>query len=238
MPTPSQTVGSYKYLGCANETNPLALTGYNATSPKTTTETCQKLCASKNYGLAAVEAGTTCYCGNGLQSFSAFGPEKNCNTPCGGKATEICGGGDATRAGAKFLSVWSALGKIAPTTVKQVGYSPVKGCYTGTDLLSKSKTTSTTSTSAESCVGYCSTKGYKLAGMTAGSTCVCDNVLAATAKLAGPEQCNTVCSGNRWEFCGGKTAVLVYEKDPESVDKNGVPRAMGQANPATITPAS
>lgn len=147
--------------------------------------------------------------------------------------------GEATGLGKKYLSVWAATAKIPATTVKQVGYYPVKGCYTGTNILTKAKKTSVTATSAESCVGYCSANSYTFAGLTAASTCICDNTLAKSAKLVAPEQCNVVCSGNSWEFCGGKTGqVLVYEKDTGSVDKNGVPKAMGQANTATITPAS
>jgi hypothetical protein len=44
-----------------------------------------------------------------------------------------------------------------------------------------------------------------------------------------------LCTGNQREFCGAYQKLLVYKKDLTSVDANGVPKAMNQPNPATIT---
>lgn len=62
-PTPSQVVGGWEYLGCANETAPRALSAAsysNATSM--TTESCQAFCSTggTNYGLAATEYSSQC----------------------------------------------------------------------------------------------------------------------------------------------------------------------------------
>ena len=227
-PTPSQTIGSYSYLGCANQTSPLALVGMSKTdSKKTTTETCQKYCLDNNYGLAALQNGGTCYCGNGLQSYSAVG-QKSCNVPCAGNKTEVCGG-------AQSLSVWnSTSATIPPTAVKAVGAYALQGCYSGSNIIKAASHTSATGLTVESCVGYCITKGYKVAGVQDGKTCYCDSKLATTAKKESLASCNVLCAGNRREFCGAYGKNLVYQYDSSSVT-NGVPKAMNQPNEATTT---
>ena len=235
VPTPSQTVGSYEYLGCANQTSPLALTGMSRTSADSmTNELCQAFCLKNNYGLAATQDGTTCYCGNGLQSYAALG-QQSCKTPCSGNSSEICGGNDGS--GNRYLSVWNSTSTTIPaTTVKQVGYYVSQGCYSSikanTPILTGSTYTSTTDMSVESCVGYCITKGYSIAGVQSG-TCYCDSALAKTAKNEAPNACNVPCGGNTREFCGASDKWNVYKYDLTSVDSQGVPNAMNLANPAT-----
>ena len=231
LPTPSQTIGGFSYLGCANQTSPVALVGMSKTnSNNMTTESCQDYCLDNNYGLAATQNGDTCYCGNGLQSYSAVGQE-SCNVACGGNQTEICGG-------AQSLSVWnSTSATIPPTTVKAVGAYPLEGCYSGSKVLSAASYTSAMGLTVESCVGYCITKGYKVAGVQDGKTCYCDSQLATTAQQESLSSCNVLCAGNKREFCGASNMSLVYQYDMSSVT-NGVPKAMNQPNKATITPNS
>ncbi|KAL8989440.1 MAG: hypothetical protein Q9177_001676 [Variospora cf. flavescens] len=207
-------------------------------------QTCHTLCTSYNYGLAGLQNGDTCYCGNGLQSFSALQDERNtlpkdskCNFPCAGNATEICGAEE-------YLSVWNATEsvKIPPTMVKQVGYYPLKGCFNGTistkALLNATSTSLPTTNSAEDCVGYCATRGYAVAGMSEGNACQCGASLPTNAEELTLGECNVVCAGNKREFCGGKEGkTLVYVKDTGSVDTEGKPKSLGQLNEATVKPA-
>lgn len=207
------------------------------------TESCQAYCTLNNYGLSGLQNGDTCYCGSGLQSYSTVqretaGTASQCDTPCAGNATEICGA-------KSYLSVWNATEaiKIPPTMVKQVEYSPLKGCYNATlssttALLAAASTSLPTTNSAESCVGYCNTKGYDVAGMENGSKCSCAASLSTSAKLLQLSECNVRCSGNSREFCGAKGKVLVYVTDTASVDAEGRPKSLGLGNEATITPAA
>ncbi|KAI4115242.1 MAG: hypothetical protein LQ345_004126 [Seirophora villosa] len=246
-PTPSLTLSSHTYLGCANATNPLALNAVAKTSTSMDLETCHTLCTSYNYGLAGLQNGDTCYCGNGLQSYSALQNEQNtlakdskCNLPCAGNATEICGAKE-------YLSVWNATEsvKIPPTTVKQVGYYPLKGCYNGTissttkPLLNAASTSLPTTNSAESCVGYCATRGFAVAGMDNGSACRCGASLSSDAEELTLGECNVVCAGNKREFCGGKEGkTTVYVMDTGSVNAEGQPKSLGQSNEANVKPAA
>ncbi|KAL8765358.1 MAG: hypothetical protein Q9209_007544 [Squamulea sp. 1 TL-2023] len=241
-PTPSQTISSYAYAGCANATSPLALNAISTTSTSMDLNTCKSYCTQNNYGLSGVQNGDTCYCGNGLQSFSALQEESGsttvskCNTPCKGNSTEICGARD-------YLSVWNATEavKIPPTMVKQVGYYPLKGCYNSTiqgtttsPLLAATSTSIPTSLSVESCVGFCATNGYAVAGMENGKTCSCNDKLSTSAEVLNLGECNVQCPINKREFCGAYRKTLVYVLDSTSVDQEGKPRSFGQKNEATI----
>ena len=235
IPTPSQTVGSYSYLGCANQTNPLALVGMSKKDAKgMTNEACQAYCLKNNYGLAATQDGDTCYCGNGLQSYSSLN-HQTCKTPCAGNSSEICGGHDTQ--GNKFLSVWNSTSTSIPaTTVKQVGYYVSQGCYSSAQnapILKGTTYVSPNGTSVESCVGYCITKGFAVAGVQ-GKTCYCDSALAKTAQKEATAACNAPCPGNMREFCGAAGKWNVYEKDLASVNAEGVPTSMNVANVAMI----
>ena len=122
--------------------------------------------------------------------------------------------------------------------VKQVGNYPLDNCYSDfntTRALNGSTLTKPTTMTVEACVDYCSTKDYALAGLSYGKTCYCGQSLADTAKVLPLAQCNMLCTGNRREFCGAYQTLLLYKKDLNSVDANGVPKAMNQSNLATIT---
>lgn len=237
VPTPGQTINSYVYLGCANETSPRALVGISKTdSSNTTTESCQQLCFQNNYGLAATENGNTCFCGNGLQSGSTLG-QTLCNTPCVGNSSETCGGIDGSNN--KYLSVWNSTSNaIPPTMVKQVGKYPLDNCYSDFNstqpILSGSTLTNATSMTVEACVGYCSSNNFGLAGLSYGKTCYCGQSLANNAQVLPLAQCNMLCTGNLREFCGAYQKLLVYKSNSASVDANGVPLAINQSNSASI----
>ncbi|KAL8708971.1 MAG: hypothetical protein Q9220_006179 [cf. Caloplaca sp. 1 TL-2023] len=241
-PTPSQTISSYTYAGCANATSPLALNALAKTSQNMDVETCQAYCTQNNYGLSGLQNGDTCYCGNGLQSYSSLIDESSlasaaaskCNSPCAGNATEICGAQN-------YLSVWNATAKaqIPTTMVKQVGYYPLKGCYDSASAsLNGTVSTMGSAMTVESCVGYCSTKGYAVAGLENGNTCYCDSALGKSASVLDLSKCNVACPSNGREFCGADKKTLVYVMDTQSVDQNGAPKSLGQQNDASIQPAS
>ncbi|KAI9776670.1 MAG: hypothetical protein M1835_005454, partial [Candelina submexicana] len=221
-PTPGSTYNTFTYLGCANSTSPIPLTGALYTN-KThlTTTLCQHFCLSNNYGLSALQNGTICSCGNGLQSHSVISTttNNNCSTPCAGNSSEICGGKDA-------LSVWnSTKSDIPPSTVKAVGEYAFQGCYDASSagLFSNStgggiRYVNNTGMSVESCVSFCSDGDYDYAGVQNSSECMCDRALARNATKAsdggggfrggdggggGSGACDSQCSGNRREFCGG-----------------------------------
>lgn len=58
------------------------------------------------------------------------------------------------------------------------------------------------------CVSTCRTKGFSHAGTQYGSYCFCGNKFG---KLGTTDNCNTKCTGNRDETCGGTWANAVYK---------------------------
>lgn len=87
-----------------------------------------------------------------------------------------------------------------------------KGCYTDN---SNSRTLYSLSTandamSTESCIAYCSTNGYPLAGTEYGRECYCGINIAASGTLATSTDCSFPCAGNSTEICGGNSRINVY----------------------------
>ncbi|EKD15864.1 hypothetical protein MBM_05875 [Drepanopeziza brunnea f. sp. 'multigermtubi' MB_m1] len=69
-----QKIGSYQYLGCANEIDGRALPGAAFVSGDAmTVESCQAFCATNNYALSAIEYASECYCYNTLMSPATLG---------------------------------------------------------------------------------------------------------------------------------------------------------------------
>ncbi len=67
----------------------------------------------------------------------------------------------------------------------------------------------------ESCGLFCDR--FFFFGVVGGNTCQCGNVLNVRANTPDSGFCNTVCTGDDSQFCGGPNYVLVYEKDPEQL---------------------
>lgn len=231
-PTIGQIANNWAYLGCANETNPRALSGAAYTSNTAMTiEKCQSFCSSStnNYGLAGIEYGGECYCGNGLQSYSAVGFQ-GCDMPCSGNKTELCGGNNR-------LSVYNLTTYVPPTTVKQVGTYLSQGCYNEAAngrVLSGASYTNATAMTVESCVNFCNAKGSDYAGIEYAQECYCADSLPSTATTADPSKCNMLCSGNSNEFCGAASFLNVYKNTPNSVSSAGTPKMANALNRATI----
>ena len=231
-PTPGQTIANWAYLGCANETKPRALSGASySSSTLMTVESCQSFCSSNtnNYALAGLENGQECYCGNGLQSYSAVGYAQ-CSKPCKGNSSEICGGSSR-------ISLYNLTTYVPPTTVKQVGTYLSQGCYSEASkgrLLSGKSYSNKTSMTVESCVNFCSANGGSYAGVENGQECYCGTSLPSGAATTDASQCNMLCTGNIREFCGASKLLNVYKDTPGSVSSNGAPVTANQKNVASI----
>ncbi|KAJ2971995.1 hypothetical protein NQ176_g7411 [Zarea fungicola] len=94
--TPSQvTVADYAYSGCYVDN----LNGQGRAFPfqesiepsKFTPESCIAACKALGFPIAGSEYAHECWCGNVL-SRTAKTAEKECNAPCGGDSSKICGG--------------------------------------------------------------------------------------------------------------------------------------------------
>ena len=84
------TSGS-RYIGCfADQTDVRDLGGYTFNNGAMTTSSCISTCNERGFKYASTQFGSHCFCGN---SYGRYGASTNCNMPCSGKSSEICGGG-------------------------------------------------------------------------------------------------------------------------------------------------
>lgn len=97
-PGPVPSVGDWVYQGCAEDnvgasrTFPWQLIFEDILTP----ELCLDACAEFGYMAAGLEYGIECYCGDPANMDTAgadFVDEEECNIPCAGNGTAMCGGG-------------------------------------------------------------------------------------------------------------------------------------------------
>ncbi|KAI8257501.1 Xylosyltransferase oxt [Colletotrichum sp. SAR11_239] len=92
-PKAASDCSGWKLLGCFKDSNIRTLDGdpsdYFAGSMSN--EKCIAHCASMGFKLAGTEYGTECWCGNMFQIAERL-PRDQCNKPCDGLSTDICGG--------------------------------------------------------------------------------------------------------------------------------------------------
>ena len=82
-------------------------------------------------------------------------------------------------------------------------------------VLTAASTTATT-VSLESCVSFCNTGTYVLAGVENGQECYCANSIrtdGSTYGISGQQGCTYTCSGNKSEICGGSNVLNLYSKN-------------------------
>lgn len=110
----------WAYQGCTPDGSTRTLTGYNnvygGMAAPVTVESCIQECESQGYLYAGMEYSSQCFCGNSIPSSvtpTAFG---QCNMPCAGNSSEICGGGN-------LLSLYKTCNTTSSCT--NIAYAPV-----------------------------------------------------------------------------------------------------------------
>jgi hypothetical protein len=158
-------------------------------------EYCAAYC--QNFLYFAVENGNSCSCGN---TPSNTNPATTCNTRCSGNSTETCGG-----FGSQNTYMRPAAPIVPKPTVPVVNGFSLLSCTSGVSLNGPHKSGS--SNSVETCAAYCAAFSYF--EVQNGNYCGCGNTLAGHQVVKG---CNTVCTGNSTEYCGGFGQSNVYYK--------------------------
>lgn len=91
QPSPPQTApsGQPDYRGCFRDAQARDLSGFHLEDPQMTTNMCLSTCKARGFSIAATQFGTHCFCGD---SFGRYSAATTCDVPCGGDASETCGG--------------------------------------------------------------------------------------------------------------------------------------------------
>ncbi|KUI55061.1 Putative fungistatic metabolite [Cytospora mali] len=177
-----------------------------------TPQKCRAGCDAEGYGLAAVEHGQECWCGNTIVDKAYPVPKEKCDSPCAGDANQTCGGYGYMNLYARngFNFTIGGPSKTPPEGLIEVScfndtdayerllpYQPV-GCQYQPERLR----------TAVGCMDDCSSLGYKYAGLQNGRECWCGYFPPPLHREGG--KCDMPCEGDATQLCGGSSSLMVY----------------------------
>lgn len=82
---------AYRYLGCFKDGLPHAIAEMKTYNLELTISQCDEACALNGYKYFGLQNSQECSCTNN-EDYDKFGPSTECNMPCDGNSSEICGG--------------------------------------------------------------------------------------------------------------------------------------------------
>jgi len=179
-----------------------------------TVEACVATCQSQNFTLAGLEYTSQCYCDNVLVNGAVIADQATCNMPCGGNATEACGGPNR-------LSVYTSTGNVTalPVPVAQTtglpGQWQFQGCLKEPNggRVFPYQNIYTNNNTVDGCLNQCAAFGFPAAGMEYTNECWCGDITDVATNGGGmaPEtDCNMICSGDPIHLCGGPLRLQLY----------------------------
>ncbi|KAI0018314.1 putative glyoxal oxidase [Xylariomycetidae sp. FL0641] len=180
-----------------------------------TQQKCAQLCFSQGYNVSGTEYYDQCFCGNAMYNGGAPAQDQTqCNTPCDGDHTQMCGGPN-------YLTVWS-LGTPVTYQVPRTQTDGLNGTWTYQGCWSDNVNNVRTlpwqlffddTNSAWTCLSACAAYGYSAAGMEYGEECFCGdpiNIEQSDTTLRPESECNQVCSGDPAHVCGSGSRLSMY----------------------------
>jgi glucan endo-1,3-alpha-glucosidase len=202
-------------LGCFQDTLSRILTGSSTTSSSMTPESCVAFCGSNGYGVAGVEFATQCYCGNTL-FLSDQTSSSSCTMPCGGDSNQVCGGAyllnvyEVPACSSSVTTGCNTKGSTADIVPVGGATATSVGCFQDTPsrILAGISTTSSSLT-PESCLTFCGSNGYSIAGVEFSDQCYCGDTLFLSTQTSS-SSCAMPCSGDDSQICGGAYLLNVY----------------------------
>ncbi|KAI0364868.1 galactose oxidase [Pilatotrama ljubarskyi] len=206
--TPDIPGTNYTFLGCFTDEGARSLGDATFTNTTgMTVESCVSFCSSQSFNFAGLEFAQECWCGNEIANGGTNATESDCNFPCTGDASEICGAGNR-------LSVyWDGVAPPPPPiTVPSVGQWESLGCFNDSvnaRVLSFGIDVDGPFT-VEGCTAACFSANFPIAGMEFAAQCFCDTAIDNGGAPTPLTDCNMACSGNSSEFCGGPNRLNVY----------------------------
>ncbi|WYZ34618.1 hypothetical protein EsH8_I_000894 [Colletotrichum jinshuiense] len=183
--------------------------------PAMTLASCAQACSAAGYTVAGAEYHTQCFCGNAIYNGGAIAADPTtCNTACGGKPAEMCGGGNRMT----IISLGTPKA-YAPPTPQLSGFNgswTYQGC--AVDVGGDQRTFYWQNffpgvMTPGMCLDKCAEFGYMAAGLEYGEECYCGdpaNIVTQGAKFVPETECNIVCPGNQSSICGGGARMSTY----------------------------
>ncbi|KAG9312684.1 WSC-domain protein [Chiua virens] len=195
------SVGSWVSLGCYNDSVADRALSYGAAVSNVTVESCTAACQNAGYTFAGMEYADQCYCGSILDYGSAPTPLTECDMTCDGNSSEYCGGPDRLNlynyTGTTTSSGGGGGGILVGGGTDTSETWTYAACYVdnayGRILGNENDNSNTT---VESCIAYCSTNNFTLAGIEYSTQCFCGDYLVNGAVQAPESDCDMACGGN------------------------------------------
>ncbi|KAF8194630.1 WSC domain-containing protein [Pholiota molesta] len=218
------SVGCFTDRGTARSLKATSLLGSAAMTPGV----CTQFCANAGKGFAGVEDGQDCWCDGVIHLSANQTAATDCNTPCKGDSTLLCGGASRIEVftnGAPSPAILTGVEDDFDETLWSY-----LGCYSDSPRILGRLTGS--STSLEGCINLCAvqeavsqgTEFFTFAGIENGGECWCDNtinVATIQSKRIPDIACAaTACPGDASEACGGPFVMALYQQPTENEEAN------------------
>lgn len=189
--------------GCVTDSvSARTLLGMSTTSPDMSAEYCSQFC--KDYQYFGTEFGDECYCGLTVATTSEKAYDSDCNVPCDGDASEMCGG-------PARMNLYRQSGESFAINPIVLGWE-YAGCHSDSvsnRVLNDAKLFQDNMT-PQVCANFC--KGYQYFGTEFGSQCYCGNQFTNPTSSICEDDCGFLCPGSIVELCGGAGALSLYRK--------------------------
>ncbi len=182
-------------------------------SENLTLQSCASSCAKAGYTVAGAEYHSQCFCDNYIENGgSKAKSEDECNTPCTGNSSQICGGGNRMT----IMSLGQPEIRAAPIALPEVGDWKYQGCYQ--DNVNQSRVFFWQNffpnvMTPQMCLDRCADFGYMAAGLEYGQECYCgdpQNIIVQKSPKKDEKECNIPCAGNSSALCGGGSRMSTY----------------------------
>ncbi|KAF9879202.1 copper radical oxidase [Colletotrichum karsti] len=248
-PSQPATVGTFKYYGCQTEIqNGRTLGEKSFGDDAMTIEKCTAFCAG--YTFAGLEWSRECWCGNSFAGVSNVAPQSDCTMTCSGNAFQYCGNanrlsvytiGDAKQSVSSSSSVSSTGGSVTGASASSTSSAAAiatsyptgwtdQGCWVdnANGRILPNQAPDDPNMTVESCVSYCNSKGFTVAGAEYHTQCFCGNAIYGGGVVASdPTTCNTPCGGNPAKMCGGGNRMTIVSKGTPQTFAPPVPQKSG-----------
>ncbi|KAL7417095.1 hypothetical protein BDY24DRAFT_411854 [Mrakia frigida] len=220
-PTSSAAVtldnGFSSTLLCYSELPGRAMTGAGFSSDVMTYKLCTDFCGNAGFSMGGVEWGRECYCSSTLV-LSTLASNINCNVPCSGDSTAICGGPQA-------LQIFTTTPKSDTSSTIASGWTSAPLCLAepadGSRLFQDASLFDDKMTVAM-CTDFCASKGSNQAGLEYGTQCFCATSLDLT-KATISTGCNMAAGGAQTELAGGGNALSIWTLPVKSTRRRYLP---------------
>nr|CEG04248.1 unnamed protein product [Fusarium clavum] len=219
-PVATDLPGSWSYAGCYIDPPGRAMEAApGGPSKDMTPQKCIATCIKAGFKIAGLEYAEECFCGNVLNNAASKTKESECNMPCAGDSSQMCGAGSR-------LSLYSD-GKFEvnpiPVTKKTglPGDWEYKGCvfdnnnpYVLQWMYEDAGSYATSNMTIETCLLRCQKFGYSAGGVEYGRQCVCGDLKAVERKgdiWKDDSFCSMACPGDKKSTCGAGNHINYYE---------------------------